>query len=198
MLPISENESESCKNCNEIFESKDTESTQQIASQAPILRVELPKLKINFGAKRFTLRLLRAIDSEKIVHDIHKSVLFENTFRSAPLNKSRKRSLSNTSNSSFAKSCDSTKGKRSKQISKQLNSSGDSFKENCIKPKEHIGLENLGNTCFLNSILNVLRVTPGFVTAVHNLCMRINSKRNKIELNEQHKILIKSLHEVNR
>uniref|UniRef100_T1JFF1 USP domain-containing protein n=1 Tax=Strigamia maritima TaxID=126957 RepID=T1JFF1_STRMM len=35
------------------------------------------------------------------------------------------------------------------------------------------GLANLGNTCFMNTVINVLRYSPGFAAYLHNLCQLI-------------------------
>ncbi|KAM4721359.1 ubiquitin carboxyl-terminal hydrolase 1 [Rhinophrynus dorsalis] len=59
----------------------------------------------------------------------------------------------------------------------------------CVK-KENIipfvGFNNLGNTCYLNSILQVLCYCPGFKSGVKNLCDIISKKRETLKEDKEH------------
>jgi len=65
-------------------------------------------------------------------------------------------------------------------------------------------LRNLGSTCYINCILQVMRYTPGFVISIHRLNMKINhleSFKNNIdmesEINLNHNVkFVKNLHQV--
>jgi hypothetical protein len=65
-------------------------------------------------------------------------------------------------------------------------------------------LRNLGSTCYINCILQVMRYTPGFVISIHRLNMKINhleSFKNNIDMESEislnHNVkFVKNLHQV--
>ena len=106
----------------------------------------------------------------------------------------------NWQNSKRRLSYSKTYGSTRKRVnSNQESSSNDDSKENVnAELTRLLGLPNLGNTCYLNSVIQVLRVTPGFCQFLHMIYDFITRTEIKkaTTLNERHKNLVITLHEV--